>query len=169
MYLYVSVDSLIRSFENARRYAEAHNRGNEASMFMKIVRDLDTIRNIPPEAFAGFWSESQMVPPEQSRAAPQEPEDTPQTRVNTTESLRNAQGPAQWPGGKPVSPPEPGDTTPPPKPFVTPDLPAGVGTPKRVSDEERKKAFLKAREQAKLDEGRNSDVRNDEVSDETAD
>ena len=54
MYLYVSVDSLIRSFDNARRYAEAHNRGNEASMFTKIVRDLDTIKNIPPEAFAGM-------------------------------------------------------------------------------------------------------------------
>ena len=167
MYLYVSVDSLIRSFENARRYAEAHNRGNEASMFVKIVRDLDTIKNIPPEAFAGFWSDSQMAPPDAKAVAPQEPEGAEQSRVNTTESLRNAQGPVQWPGDKPISPPEKGDTTPPPKPFITPDLPAGTPGP---TD---RQGLLAAREQVrqrKLDEDRANSVRNmPEVSEDDAD
>lgn len=125
MYLHVSVTSLITSFQNAQRYAEAHDMGNEAAMFTKLIRDLDTIKTMPPEAFAGFWSDSQMAPPAGARVAPQPP-GPPETRVNTTSTMRNAQGPAQWPGNKPLSPPEPGDETPPPKPFIQPDLPAGV-------------------------------------------
>lgn len=189
MYLYVSVDALIRSFQNAERYAEAHNRGNEGAMFKKIVRDLDSIRDIPPEAFAGFWSPAQMEAPNPQAAAPQEPEATPQTRVNTTESLRSAQGPAQWPGNKPLSPPEPGDTTPPPKPFITPDLPPGTPgameqpepelpmeppSPSKPSispeERERRKKELadKLRQQA-LDDQRAKSVDKPEVADDYAD
>ena len=166
MYLYVSVDAIIRSFQNAERYAEAHNRGNEGAMFKKIVRDLDSIRDIPPEAFTGMWTPEQLNPAPE--AAPQEPEGA-QSRVNTTESLRSAQGPAQWPGAKPLSPPEVGDQTPPPKPFVTPDLPAGVSDNASAADKQRKKAFADARQRA-LDEDQAGSVRNmPEVSDDDVD
>ena len=47
----LSIDSIARFFENARAHAELHNLGNEAGVLVRIIRDLATLRGLPPEAF----------------------------------------------------------------------------------------------------------------------
>ena len=126
-YALITLDSLITSLKNAQRYCEAHNQGNEGAMLVQMQRSLESIRSLPSEAFASHWTQEQLQTLPGPSAGPQVLEPSPpDMRLNTTENLRQAQGPAQWLGNKPGGAPEPGDKTPPPKPFVTPDLPVGV-------------------------------------------
>ena len=62
MYVYLTLDALVRSFKNAKTYAEKHNRGNEASMCAKVIADLQTLHTLPDEAFASLTEDKQVFP-----------------------------------------------------------------------------------------------------------
>ena len=62
MYVYLTLDALVRSFQNAKKYAEKHNRGNEASMCVKVIADLQALHTLPDEAFANLTEDKQVFP-----------------------------------------------------------------------------------------------------------
>jgi len=152
MYIHVTIDALVRMFQNGMRYADAHNHGNEHSILQKLCRDVDSLRSLPDEAFNPTWDPTPKPQPDFDPNDPANPANT-QNVVNTTANInksrvdyagdtsrrsdaerasgvdntRQAQGPAQWPGQKPLSGPAQGEFPPPaPKPYISPNPPPGT-------------------------------------------
>jgi len=47
----VDIDRIIAFFQNAMKWADANGHGNSHGVLLRIVRDLETLRSLPPEAF----------------------------------------------------------------------------------------------------------------------
>jgi hypothetical protein len=48
----VSIDAIIAFFQTALNWADANGHGNSHGVLLRIIRDLETLRALPSEAFA---------------------------------------------------------------------------------------------------------------------
>jgi len=47
----VNIDAIIAFFQTALNWADANGHGNSHGVLLRVTRDLETLRSLPPEAF----------------------------------------------------------------------------------------------------------------------
>ena len=47
----IDINSLITFFQNVMKWADANGHGNSHGVLLRVTRDLETLRSLPPEAF----------------------------------------------------------------------------------------------------------------------